>query len=728
MKIKSLSKYTLWAYFAFWIIYFAFFWWNAVNVDDRGNLVVGNVNIWGDWAAHFTMGSSMAYREFFLFESPFVIGAPFRYPFLTNMISALLIRCHIAFFAAFTLPSFFLSLFIVVMLFVFYKTLFKSKAVAILSSCIFLFNGGLGFLYLIKTALKSSSPLNTLLFPPQLTTNMASLSIKWISVIDSMIIPQRAFTLGFPLSLLAITLIYKHMKDDYELRGTTVQNKVILTAGILLGFLPLIHTHTLLSLFVILGFWFWGDAKTHPENFIQTRLYKWGLLLGVTLVFALPLLYIFLLNGAGVNGMKWYPGWYAKEDHVNWFLLWIRNWGITPVMAVAGFVLFYKAQKLKIEKYRLWFIFGPFFVLFMLMNLFLFQAWVWDNTKVLVWASVGFSGLAGYAVFALLKKDRYWKIISILFFILMTLSGTIDAYRTIVPSLNRFQMYSQEDLYLADWTMENTDPHSIWLTGSFHNHWLFNLTGRQTLMTYEGWLWTHGYDYLKVKDAVKEMYQDPSKTYLFQNYNVSYIVIGPEERKEWNIDTKKFDERLRLVKRTDNYSIYSATLPAVGPKELEIANSMIIPNLDKTIEPSEEFKTGFVKTIYTGKYFFGKPHSIEKGATDFDFWLDSDKAKPFPVPCSITWEGYLKAPYDGTYLFSLSSDDGSWLEIDDVKVVDNGGDHMVNKVTRAVRLSKGFHKMKLSYFENGGGAILKLTWAPPQQAENPLQSTSVFYK
>ena len=44
------------------------------------------------------------------------------------------------------------------------------------------------------------------------------------------------------------------------------------------------------------------------------------------------------------------------------------------------------------------------FFLFGLMNLFLFQPYIWDNTKILTWASLGISGLAAYTLHALWVK------------------------------------------------------------------------------------------------------------------------------------------------------------------------------------------------------------------------------------------------------------------------------------------------------------------------------------
>ena len=58
---------------------------------------------------------------------------------------------------------------------------------------------------------------------------------------------------------------------------------------------------------------------------------------------------------------------------------------------------------------------------------------------------------------------------------------------------------------------------------------------------------------------------------------------------------------------------------------------------------------------------------------------------------------------DGEYTFSLNSDDGSMLYINDRVIVDNGGSHYVQKKSGTIGLTAGYHKISLEYFESGDG-------------------------
>lgn len=568
MTSKNKSFFLI-VYFGSWLAYFLYFWRQALHLDKVGNLVAGHVSIWGDWAAHFTMGSSMAERSLLLPQSPLLINAKFSYPFISNMISAILIRASVSFTDAFVLPSFFFSLILVFVLYIFYKTIFNSRKIAIIASLIFLLNGGVGFIYFFQDIANSTQPLQVFFNPPVEYTSMQENHIRWISVINSMVIPQRAFNHGFPLTLITLTLIYS-VKEKLSKKVKKISKKdylKILTASTLLGIMPLIHTHSFLAAFLILGFWSGGDIIFSSHKQRLNKIKVWILVLVITSLISLPLLRFFFFEQVGSNFIKWFPGWYLQEfTQLNWFVFWFKNWGIVPVLSLLGLWLLIKKLKTLHLKLRTAFTFLPFFLLFTLMNLWLFQPFIWDNTKILVWASVGISGLTGYLFVSIWNhastlhakpKTYVLKTLVVITFFLTILSGLIDTYRITRFPLHQYQMYSHEELELVEWVKNNTDKNSIWLTGDQHNHWLFNLTGRQALITYRGWMWTHGYDYRGVESDVSLMFQNPTRQDLFSKYRVNYIVIGPNEKNVWKADESIFREEFKIIRETNNYLILS---------------------------------------------------------------------------------------------------------------------------------------------------------------------------
>ena len=64
----------------------------------------------------------------------------------------------------------------------------------------------------------------------------------------------------------------------------------------------------------------------------------------------------------------------------------------------------------------------------------------------------------------------------------------------------------------------------------------------------------------------------------------------------------------------------------------------------------------------------------------------------------------------GIFTFQTGSDDGSRLWVNNVMVVDNWGMHGTKYVEGEIKLSKGYHNIKVHMFENGGGATAYANW------------------
>ena len=83
---------------------------------------------------------------------------------------------------------------------------------------------------------------------------------------------------------------------------------------------------------------------------------------------------------------------------------------------------------------------------------------------------------------------------------------------------------------------------------------------------------------------------------------------------------------------------------------------------------------------------------------------------------AIDYSGRFGAEKPGDYDFSLTSDDGSNLYIDGELVVDNDGIHQTRERSGTVRLSRGVHDIRVSYFQGPADRVaLVLKIAPPQE-------------
>lgn len=552
-------------HFSFWLAYFIIFWGRAMEFDVAGNLYANHVNIWGDWAAHLTIVSKLAFDGLFTLESPFLINRVLSYPFASDFISAVLVKAGLPIFTSLILPSFFLSLFTVWALYYFFKNILHSKKMAVLASNLFLFNGGLGFIYFFQDLFRADQPWSIIWSAPQKYTNIEDHFYRFISVVNSMLIPQRAFVLGFPLALIALTLIYRHFfLQQHQHQKSLLRSIKAIVPIIILGLMPWLHTHSYLASFIILTFWFAQDL--FKKNWLKVK--DWLALAAGVFLISWPIIQLLFTKNLQNNFIKWQPGWYSYSyPEVNWWLFWLKNWGLVPLLALAGYYLILKG---KIKSYlsrqqNLWF-YLPFFIIFILLNLFLFQPFIWDNTKLLVWAAVGFYALtAQILVYLWRHAGRFWqKFLITLVFLSCVLAGGLDNFRALRFDLHHYQMYSHEDLALAEWVKNNTKADTVWLTGTQHNHWLYNLTGRQALMAYPGWLWTHGYKYRQVERHLNLMFKQPEENLtLFNYYQIDYVVIGPNEKFKRKAQPTEFalNHNFELIKESSHYQLYAYRPP-----------------------------------------------------------------------------------------------------------------------------------------------------------------------
>ena len=100
--------------------------------------------------------------------------------------------------------------------------------------------------------------------------------------------------------------------------------------------------------------------------------------------------------------------------------------------------------------------------------------------------------------------------------------------------------------------------------------------------------------------------------------------------------------------------------------------------------------TGLVGTLTTPGITFGT-------ATGFNW-------HPFGLSAFGSQSaGQLSVEAGGLYTFNLTSDDGSSLFIDGVKVIDNGGGHGPFTASGSATLGAGTHSFTVNFFEDFGG-------------------------
>ena len=82
-------------------------------------------------------------------------------------------------------------------------------------------------------------------------------------------------------------------------------------------------------------------------------------------------------------------------------------------------------------------------------------------------------------------------------------------------------------------------------------------------------------------------------------------------------------------------------------------------------------------------------------------------------------------PQAGNYTFFTASDDGSRLYLDGQLLVDNDGLHGMVEKGGAVQLEAGLHEIVVTYFDNGGGDGLQVSWQGPGIEKQPIPAEAL---
>jgi len=93
----------------------------------------------------------------------------------------------------------------------------------------------------------------------------------------------------------------------------------------------------------------------------------------------------------------------------------------------------------------------------------------------------------------------------------------------------------------------------------------------------------------------------------------------------------------------------------------------------------------------------------------------------------LIYEGFLNIEKEGLYNFYMFCDDGAVLYIDDVKIVDNDGFKYGYELEGHTILSKGFHTLKVKYFNAKYGASLKVWYSTNGVERTEIPASMLFY-
>ncbi|HCI05558.1 MAG: hypothetical protein UX26_C0010G0012 [Parcubacteria group bacterium GW2011_GWC1_45_9] len=492
----------------------------AMLWDSQG-FPFGILKGWGDGAYHLNMVSRLAQASPFVLDQPIAGGRILSYPFLVNFLSAIFYFGGLPLAFAWYLPGIIFGPAMVLAFYQLGRKFFHKKSLAVVFVFLILFGAGLGWLWFFQEVKKDSAALglaNSLavnFIEPKfeyshldsrtggkLAQKELPENIVWIAPAISFFSHQRSFVIGGFLGALFLLGFLGSFDWRYLL---------------VLGLMPLAHTHSFLALSVLsLALVIFSGKFSQSFN-------KLSFLAAAT---ALPQL-VYLLAALKLNGshkfIPWF-GWMTCDHSTSWFfcdanvlgadssVLWflLKNFGLIFVFwLLSVFVLWFNKKESKLKDLVL-----PSLVLFLLPNILLFQPWPFDNNKFIFWWWTLAAALA-LSLFDVPPKNDELRIknkgflksesiirnsLFILFVFGSSFAGVIDVFYRLQSGLEirknirSFGYYGEAEKKLADWIKKNTEPNDIFLTTSEPSQFVPMLSGRAIYLGFTGWLWTQGGD------------------------------------------------------------------------------------------------------------------------------------------------------------------------------------------------------------------------------------------
>lgn len=518
---------------------------SAVWEDTQHNIVTSLNTGWGDLLFHIRAAIFFAEQGTWPRESFFLSGQPVGYAYAADLISGWLWKLGLSITNAFKLPTIFFAAVITLLIEWLAWKLTNSLRAALLSTLLFITFGSLG----------GWPTINYLASPPGTSWQLALRQMPhgvtawheagyFILNPFIMMLHQRAYLVGFPLFLLFIYFTWQY----FQRPAADLLAPFVLT-GLLLAFT---HPLTWVSSLLILPLWlFWLIAlrvkNFTPRQFLAIIASFSAIVIGGYLIIKT------LQPNANPSVIQWRPGWLAS-NFSSWLLLWLKNAGLYILLAPLS-------VRFLVHRHRpLATLLLAGFTPFIAANLFQFAPWAWDNTKIFTPAWLILSLGVGATLSSLWQqyKGAIPRATLLSIVLLLTFSGTIEIIRVLTYRSSPEILIRQPDQQLGQTIRQTIKPTDTILTAPLADHPVFLLSGRPSLIAYEGWLWSQGWQgkyEQRVTDAQKIYSGAPSAPALIRQHNIAYVAIGPPEiragaNKNW------FDNRYPLTLSMNDYNLY----------------------------------------------------------------------------------------------------------------------------------------------------------------------------
>ncbi len=541
-NIRKISKISLVVIILLFL--FSFFIVSASVLDVRKDGIYIGLNAWGDMALHLTIINSFSLADNFPPQYPVLSGHRMGYPCLFDFFSSILVKLGVNLRYSILIPTVIVMFSLFSLFYCLSLRFSKNRKIAIFALILLIFSGGLGFIYFLKNNTLSA---NSILQNNIDYTHNPELNLYLMNFTNNLI-PQRTMLFGFALGLIIFIGLISYVNNKNKNKQESKESdKFLVFLGVLTGLLPLFHAHIYLSIIIFSASLFFVFGFPNIRETIKKAAYFFI----PAIVLAIPQV-LWMKSQIGRDFIQLNLGWMIEKLNIFKFIcFWFMNLGIMLLLLILGFVVCNRKKRK---------IYLAFLSLFIIVNIIQFQPWIYDNQKILLVWLIGSVLLMAEALEWLWNKKN-WKFTLILLIPLSIFSGILTTSFIIN---NQYILYTEDDIYIANWVNENIGKNAIFLTSDKHNHPVPMLAGRTVFEGYRGWLWTHGFDFRERDKITKNIYEARDKKeacILLKENLISYIFVGQSERdsKVFKLDEKSeqfFDKNFNKIFEYKDSKIY----------------------------------------------------------------------------------------------------------------------------------------------------------------------------
>lgn len=507
--------------------------------SSGGNLMSAGYT-WADLALHTTLISSFAKKPILDLTLPIFAGSKLTYPFLVDFFSAQMLRLGAGWQWSLLLPSLALIYaFVRLLMGLVYRLTRSLRAAWISVSLVLLSGSAWGAALFFKDLALSGQTWHQLLL--QDYSKLDSNNLQYANFITSHLLPQRAYLFGITVALVIFILLWELVAKH---QASPKNRPLIVLAGLLLGLLPLIHTHSFL---VVMGFtgilWIVSSLRRRVVN---KGLF--GILLIGAIVAAPQLAWQF--SGSYHEGFGyWHFGWLTPAG-MSVLAFWLQQLGVMALLFGLGPYLLYRQKAHHFVSLLYWF--GV--ALFVIGNIYIFQPSAWDNMKFFTYA---YWMMLIPATGALASVSRMWwgKAVLLVVLVLTCSTGLIAlAHEAQV----QYVFARPEDQAIASAIDRQLPSNAVVLVNpTLHHNPVSMLAGRAVFSGYNGWLWSYGIDYQERDQAARQMLLgEANAAELLKHHRIDYVAFYDDDIAGGQVNGFYYDSKFIQVINQDGWHIY----------------------------------------------------------------------------------------------------------------------------------------------------------------------------